>query len=914
MTDAHETPGRFIVGIDLGTTNCSLCYLDCESPSPRLTTFDIPQLVAPGETSARSLLPSFAYLPGDRELPDGALHLPWSTTTPHAVGLFAREQGARIPERLVSSAKSWLAHAGVDRNRPILPWGSDLGAQMASPVTISACYLQHLRDAWNNSLGKLRDKDGTRCRLQDQTVILTVPASFDEAARTLTLQAAQLAELRHVTLLEEPLAAFYAWLARHQQDWKQLLQPGDIIAVIDVGGGTTDFSIIEIDANYTLIRKAVGDHLLLGGDNIDIALAHQAERAWKMRLAHRQWTQLCQQCRQAKELLLGPNPPQSATVQITGQGSSILAGLKTFTFTRELVQEIVFDGFFASIPVDAPAPERRHGLQELGLPYASDPVVTKHLLQFLRQAGPTLNTPVPLAAPNKVLFNGGAMLPQVLRNHVLELMSTWLGGQSVIELPSDDPFLAVSHGAAAFAQARRGDAVKVHGGIAKAYFLKLQDQEQDRLLCVMPRDTDEEQVCTLPQTFKLQTNTPVAFPLYSSATRLGDRLGDILDHDDDTLTSLPPLQTVLRYGKQDTRAVIEVQLSARLSTIGTLELWCQSTQTDHRFPLQFNLRATTAAASPGANVTLDDQKTATALQLIAQTLQDPHSQAPGRLTRLLEDTLELPRNDWPAPFLRQVADLLLEHPDWRHASPQHDTRWFQLLGFALRPGCGAPGDENRIRKLWKLRDLGKKLHVNAGDAAAWWIAWRRAAAGLSAGQQNQYAGMLANELIAKDGQTVLKKDTPATLETWRFLACLEKIPVSLKLRCLKALLLGTGKLEDEAFWPVARLVARRLFAGPQDAVIPAGQLQSLLPALLKKAKQSGARQHALLALASAAQLTGIRTIDLDEASRQLVRDFLREARAPQALLDSLDAASTGSRDHWNADFLGDTLPLGLSLE
>ena len=914
MTDCHDTFGRFIVGIDLGTTNCSLAYLDRESPTPRLETFPIVQLVAPGETDARPLLPSFAYLPGDDELPQGALALPWDSTPAHAVGLFAREQGARIPERLVSSAKSWLAHAGVDRTRPILPWGSELGPQMLSPVAASAHYLTHLRDAWNHAFRNRRDRDGSPCNLQDQTVILTVPASFDEAARELTLDAARQAGLLHVTLLEEPLAAFYAWLDQHAHDWKTLLQPGDVIAVIDVGGGTTDFSIIELDHDFTLRRKAVGDHLLLGGDNIDIALARQAERAWGKRLTQRQWTQLCQQCRQAKERLLAPDAPETATVQLTGQGSSILAGLKTHTFSRDDIRHTVLDGFFADIPADSPAPERRHGLQELGLPYAADPVITRHLLQFLRNAGPSLANPTPIAAPTKVLFNGGTMLPEPLRQHVVDIIRRWLGNaHTVTELPATDPFLAVSRGAAAFARARLGQAVRVHGGIAKAYFLQLDDHGQRRLLCVMPRDTAENAVCQLPQTFTLQTNSPVAFPLFSSATRLGDHLGDLIDPDDDSLTPLPPLQTALRFGNPDAKTAIDVHLAAQLTAIGTLELWCQATQTPHRFPLAFNLRAATATHSqaPGAALTLDEQRSTDALALIDRTFSAPADET-GRLTKTLEETLALPRNDWPAPLLRRIADLLLDHPEWRSPSPQHDARWLQLLGFALRPGTGCPADETRIRRLWKLRDPARKLQAPTNNLTAWWIALRRAAAGLTPGQQEQYAGMLARELITKDGQTILKRDDTQTLEAWRFLASLEKIPHTLKLKCLNALILGSGKLDDDAFWPIARLAARTLFAGPQDAVIPATRLQPLLPHLLRKATQSGRRHNALLAIASAARRTGIRTIDLDDATRALARQFLADAHAPQPLLNALDAPDDAS-PAWTPDYLGDTLPLGLAL-
>ncbi|MBP5639292.1 MAG: Hsp70 family protein, partial [Victivallales bacterium] len=442
--------GRYIIGIDLGTTNCAMCYIDLDSPIHELHQFDIPQLVAPGEVASEPLLPSFTYLPGDHELPPEALKLPWDSSKSYAVGHFAREQGSRIPERLISSAKSWLAHSGVDRTRPILPWGGDLGSQMTSPVDVSFFYLDHLRQAWDSIFKRKKDRDGTPCRLTEQQIIVTVPASFDEAARELTIAAARKAGFKNLTLIEEPLAAFYAWLACHEANWKELVAPSDVIVVIDVGGGTTDFSIVEIDESFTLRRKAVGNHLLLGGDNMDMALARQAESHWKTRLTQRQWTTLCQECRRAKETLLGNTPPESYKVQLRGFGSSVVSGTKSLAFMREQVVDTILEGFFTSIPVDSPPPERRKGIQEMGLPYAADPTITRHLLQFLRNAGPSLSSPVDLARPNKVLFNGGAMIPALIRKRILDVLRDWTEQDNITELETTDFSLAVAQGAATY--------------------------------------------------------------------------------------------------------------------------------------------------------------------------------------------------------------------------------------------------------------------------------------------------------------------------------------------------------------------------------------------------------------------------------------------------------------------------------
>ncbi|MDX9979181.1 MAG: Hsp70 family protein, partial [Lentisphaeria bacterium] len=378
-----QRPTRFVVGIDLGTTNSSVCYVDTEGePGPR--QFAIPQLVAAGEVGASELLPSFCYLAGTAELPTGALELPWDRQADHAVGVFARIQGAAIPERLVASAKSWLAHAGVDRTRGILPWGSELGGQMVSPVAVSARYLGHIRSAWDHAFSHLRDREGTPCVLAEQQVVLTVPASFDEVARQLTLDAASQAGLGQVVLIEEPLAAFYSWLWHHEADWRSLVDENETILVVDVGGGTTDFSLVRIEPGFSLRRTAVGEHLLLGGDNMDMSLAREAEAAWGAKLGPREWSQLCLECRRVKERLLAADAPASADLAVAGQGRSLIASTRTHTFAREQVVERIREGFFPPLAADAPDPERSRGMRQMGLPYASDPAVTRHLLRFLR--------------------------------------------------------------------------------------------------------------------------------------------------------------------------------------------------------------------------------------------------------------------------------------------------------------------------------------------------------------------------------------------------------------------------------------------------------------------------------------------------------------------------------------------------
>ncbi|MCK5805484.1 MAG: Hsp70 family protein, partial [Lentisphaeria bacterium] len=409
---AYTQPTRFVVGIDLGTTNTAVSYVDMEE-ARELLQFRIPQLVSAGELADADLLPSFCYLPAGPELPEGALELPWDADPQTTVGLFARNQGAAVPERLIASAKSWLAHAGVDRTRGILPWGGHLDEQALSPIQVSSLYLGHVRAAWDHRFGALRDADGTPCTLSEQHVIVTVPASFDETARELTLRAAHEAGLPKVTLIEEPLAAFYAWLWANETQWQDMVVEGDSVLVLDVGGGTTDFSMVEIEPGFTVRRTAVGDHLLLGGDNMDMALARRAEAAWQTRLPPREWSMLCQECRRIKELLLSPQAPESADIAVAGTGSGIVATTRVHTFRQDEVLALVRDGFFPWTDADAPDPVRSRGIREMGLPYAADPAVTHHLLRFLRLAGRSADgTDTALACPSRILFNGGAMLPE----------------------------------------------------------------------------------------------------------------------------------------------------------------------------------------------------------------------------------------------------------------------------------------------------------------------------------------------------------------------------------------------------------------------------------------------------------------------------------------------------------------------
>lgn len=903
---------RFLVGIDLGTTNTVVCYVDTEDGSS-IREFPIPQLVAAGEVSTAVLLPSFCYLAAGPELPPAALTLPWESDPKQAVGVFARDQGAAVPERLIGSAKSWLAHAGVDRTRGILPWGSDIGSEKLSPVDVSFRYLDHIRRAWDHTFGQMRDRQGTPTVLAEQQVILTVPASFDEVARQLTVEAARRAGIEHLTLIEEPLAAFYAWLAKHEDSWQNRLKPGDTVLVVDVGGGTTDFSLIAIDEGPTLRRTAVGDHLLLGGDNIDMTLARLAEKAWNARLPTRQWFMLCQMCRRAKEALLTPGGPAFHDLAVSGPGSSVVAGTRTHRFHRADVEQIVLDGFFPEVRSDSPPPERRRGIQEMGLPYAPDAAVTRHLLQFLRDAAPLTGAPAdrPLV-PSTILFNGGALLPEQIRRRVCAVVGQWRPGPPVPEMEAVDLSLAVSRGAAYYGLVRRGDGVRVRGGLARAYYTQIDRADAPGWLCVLPRDVDEGVVQQLTeQRFVVRTNQPVRFPLACSATRLGDRPGAVLKESGD-LVPLLPLHTALRYGRGN-RDELPVTIAAMLNEVGTLDLWLQSSRSEHRFPLVFDLRGHAEAGSdPVLRLTVDEA----AVQAAEGRLQEAFRPTgdPTRVLRQMEEALGLSRDDWSVAVLRRFADSLLGLAETRGHSAGHEARWLNLAGFCLRPGFGAPGDEWRVSQAWKLWHRGPAT-AQPQAVAEWWVLWRRLAAGLKVGQQQQIGGGLISELVPKAGERLpagRKTVSHGHLERWRCLGSLERLDVPLKTQVLEALLRTPSRLEDHHYWVVARLGARRLFHGPVNGVVPARAVTGLLALLRQRCQADRYPRAGLFAVANLARLCGIRDLDLPDEDRLACLALLQAGQAPEAWTLLLTSRAEAA-DEVTTELVGDRLPLGLAL-
>ena len=607
---------RFVVGIDLGTTNSALAYVDTDAgKDAKVTPFPIPQVVSQGSVEDRPLLPSFLYLPGDGEQPAGAMKLPWDAKRDYCVGEFARVFGSQVPTRLVASAKSWLCHSGVDRKAPILPHRApDTGARKVSPVDATTRYLKHIAEAWNHQIAK----DVVANRLEAQDIVLTVPASFDAGARELTVEAARAAGFEHLTLLEEPQAAFYAWLDRAGDDWRKQVSVGELVLVADVGGGTTDFTLIEVgeeDGNLALTRLAVGDHLLLGGDNMDLTLAHHAAQslaAKGTKLDAGQMVQLTYACRNAKEEIFARPKLQTAPVTVLGKGRSIVGGTIKHELTRADVEKVLVDGFFPDCPRDAtPGLGRSSGLQELGLPYVADAGITRHLASFLsrqaealasRNAAKTAKRKSP-EIPGAILFNGGVFKGDVLRNRLLGVLAAWAKSaktDATRELPGADLDLAVARGAAYYGLVKRGKGVRIRGGTARAYYIGVETNMPAvpgfappmKAICVAPFGMEEGTEADIPSyEVGVRVGTEAEFRFLGSTVRRDDGAGAVVEEWEGQIDALSPVKTTLEAkGAAAGGQVVPVHLHSKVTAVGQLELWLQSRDGKHRWKLEFNAR------------------------------------------------------------------------------------------------------------------------------------------------------------------------------------------------------------------------------------------------------------------------------------------------------------------------------------
>ena len=923
-------PSRYLIGVDLGTTNSVVAYVDTEKArdaDSEIHVFPVPQLAGQGEVRTLPALPSFLYFPTEDELSAGAVSATWDEDPPMVTGLLAREMGALVPTRQVSSAKSWLSYPGVNRRASILPAQAEPPQPMISPVEASARYLMHLRDAWNGAMGT---DPGTR--FEHQEIVLTVPASFDEDARELTVEAARRAGLDKLTLLEEPLAAFYAWIAanRDAQAGKgEDLRDGDLILICDIGGGTTDFSLVSVrlvDGEHQFERTAIGEHLLLGGDNLDFALARRVEEKLNdVKLTLRQRYALRRSCCSAKERLLSDSSLERVPVTVLGSGRAVVGQTLSVDLTREEVLQILTTGFLPiTAPDEMPATSRPTALRELGLPYASDPAITRHLAAFLTQAAVAMNGSSAthrMARPDAVLFNGGFCTPAVTRERIVEAISAWFDAAERGWRPrllSNEGFdSAVARGAAYYGRVRHGTGLRVRAGSARTYYIALPSEGALRGICVLPAGVDEG--TTLPllnHEFSVLANRPVSFTLYSSRTR-HDAHGEIVALDEENLHLHAPLVTLLRYGKKLRELYLTVRLRVSFTEVGTLELWCESRDTQHRWRLQFELRGEEPQAEqldsakpqpvprPSSAVTPSDATIESAVELIRRVFEGPADDESGSLASQMEAALGAKRDSWPIPAIRRFCDVLIEVAPGRKKSPRHEVRWLNLYGWCLRPGFGAPGDDARMNHLRRIA-FNKLVFADDLQCQIEMLALlRRIAGGINASEQQvlyrAYAGRKEKRRVNRQLE----------YEQWRLVVSLEHLLGSARASLGNELV---AKIKDEPenaiwLWSLGRLGARIPLYGPLHSVAPAETAGEWLKALLDLSTFTAATSSAILLIA---RRTDDRSRDIDDAVRELVISRLTALGIGEETIQLLSKYVPPERADAVRSF-GESLPPGLQL-
>ncbi len=922
-----HTDTRYIIGIDLGTTNSAVSYVDLNTEGTKpscIRIFHIPQLTGAGEFSRLRVLPSFLYIPGEYDIPENAVTIPWEREDCHFAGAFARDYGIKVPARLVSSAKSWLCHANADRRSKILPWGAGEEVAKVSPVQATAAYLRHIRKAWNLSRG-----DDAEYYLENQMVTITVPASFDEVARDLTLEAASLAGLEKVTLLEEPLAAFYSWLIRHEDNWSDYVQPGELILVCDVGGGTTDFTLItlrEVDGSPRFERIAVGDHLILGGDNMDLALARGAEmqmsrKQEKLSLSGDRWKSLCHQCRQAKESILD-GEAQTRKITLMGKGKKLIAATLSAELTREEVEHTVLEGFFPIVEPGAADPgARRRGITEFGLPYEPEPAVTRHLGWFLERhradVQKMLGRENPF--PDLILFNGGSLKSAVIQERIREAVRHWFGCTDtnlprVLENP--EPDLAVALGSAYYGLVKIGQGVRVGSGSPRSYYLGFAmpsaEAGKTYAVCLVERGLDEGSHIQLKdREFEVLANQPVSFDLYSSSFRSGDRCGELVEAND-SLTMLPPVQTMVQFGKKMDKTQIPVRIEADYTEMGTLSIWCCSAVSDHRWRLQFHLRGTDSPAQVRDEDIFDESVVKEICGKVREAFTDSSDDRNlDALAKEISAAIDRPKEKWPLGLIRALADEMLDLTASRNVKSSTESRWLNLTGFCLRPGFGHGFDENRIRKLWKIYKNGPCHAANVQVRSEWWIMWRRVAGGLSSGQQRQFIQDLSPLLLPRKG--IKSKISPQEhMEIWMAVANMEQLLVKDKIKWGRQLLseIEEKKGRSQYLWSLSRLGSRDLLYGPVDRVIPPKEVAQWIETLLSK---EWTNPKALVpAIAQMGRRTGDRMRDIPQPLRERVIEKMSGYDFAQPWIRIVSEITHMEKQEENAVF-GESLPAGLVL-
>lgn len=930
MTAEQSQQPQWLVGIDLGTSHTAVAASRLSDPQrSEIEGYDLLQWVGVGSADRRPLLPSVCYQATADEIGEDDAVLPGRSRNPAAssdaifvLGELARQWGAKTPGRLITSAKSWLSHAAVDPTASILPWGAPDEVTKISPLEASSRYLAHVRDDWNHR--------HPEAPLEAQDVTITVPASFDESARQLTCEAARMAGLHSFQLVEEPQAVFYDWLWREKDRLKDELKGVRLLLVMDLGGGTLDLTLISVHEGTpvpTFERIAVGQHLMLGGDNIDLALAHLAEKKLNeagKKVQPAEYALLVEQCRQAKERLLASDAPDDCHVTLLGEGGRLIGGTRSVRLSQAEVLPLVLEGFFPRVNPDEHPDRRRSGVVEFGLPYARDPAITRHLSGFLNEhrhamAAALGTSENDVLLPDALLLNGGIFKSDRVVSHLREQFSLW-GADHLRFLENPRPESSVAYGAVASGWARHGGRVqKIGGGAARSLYLVLDGEGgASKGCCLLPKGTEEGQAIILSdRRFNLKVGAAVRFHLVTS---LDDRIpepGQVVDLVPDQFVPLPPLNLVLEP-RGVTSDTIAVELVAALSPIGTLDLECVAlNQPDKRWKIEFQLRSKAKATLPlpsGSVHSSIEQVRSLILLVFGPASKAVDHKDVKRLRSDLEQLLG-PKEEWSIALLRDIAQILLEGMPNRRRSAVHERVWLNLTGYCLRPGFGHPLDALLLERLAGGLAQQPQFIQESQVWSEWWTLWRRLAGGLDPLRQQELFKMgipyLEPSRLRRPAQVELaKKRGPDDLV--RMVASLEHLSPKDKLRLGEWIL---GRIEKRGdtrvlWWCLGRLGARSPWHGSAHNVI---RPEAVLP-WLNRALREDFRKNPEAALSAAlmARLTEDRLLDVDADVRERVIRQLTDARQPEGWIQWVSEGSNLSASD-EQRVLGDALPPGLEL-
>ena len=921
----------YAIGIDLGTTNSVLAYIDLQQVERGPQVLPLPQWETAESFAQHELLPSFLCAlttdesqSGFQSSDDGP---PQSAFAGWQAGGFARQQMALRPGRVVASAKSWLCHLDIDRTAPILPWKSDEipDEKRLSPIQVSSAYLAYFKQVWDRLMAAGRPE----ARFAAQEIVITVPASFDEVAQQLTLEAAKLAGFpSNIRLIEEPQAAFYAWLdkGRNINQLADLLEQQQEkalkVVVCDIGGGTTDLSLFEIRGDSQaanglgLKRLAVSDHILLGGDNIDLTLAYLLEQKLTGKtgkLSGRQWNQLLAQACDFKERLLR-DPAEleqtEFTVTLSGTGSALFGSTKSAKISADEVRHCVLEGFFPLCDKQDRPQRKAGGLREWGLPYAADSAVTRYLAEFLADQ-----------QVDAVLYNGGSITPDFLRQRLTDLLARWQEGHTPTVLTSDSLAMAVAKGAAKYGylqlQPKGGE--RITGGHAHALYLEVKQKKKGHaLVCVLPHGMEADQTVSLhEQAFDLLVNQAVRFQCYYSSRRYHDQPGSVVEWNGKDFQPLPPLQTAVHLPPEQPVPAnnrLRVSLECSLNELGLLQLYCVEEGGAGRWRLDFNLRKSALeeqeseveAAAPLVPAERIEAAKSCILSLYGKR-KDPTLPdfKPNQLLRQLEKALGNERDSWDSLTLRSLWPTLCQGMTRRNRSLAHELSWLNLAGYTLRPGYGVEADEARMEELWCLFSMGMAFPKEKTALDHWCILWRRVAGGLNAGRQEKLFDKLHSQF--KPG-----KDTSP--ELLRLVGSLERLPVALKQSLVKRLLNGYQRVKhrEPYAWALGRILSRTpLYAGA-DSILPPAQVEKAFQQLRQLDWNKTENPGLVTLFSMAARRTDQRDIDISDSLRESLLEKMRSAKASTEQLRVVSEYVPIEEADKLAQF-GESLPVGLFL-